>query len=42
MMGDYDAALLRELICETLVQKPSGHLFRNNCQPQRVMTAIGG
>jgi hypothetical protein len=27
---------------ETLVQKPSEHLFRNNHQPQRVMTAIGG
>jgi cyclic pyranopterin phosphate synthase len=37
-----DAGLLRELICETLAQKPSEHLFRNNYQPQRVMTAIGG
>ena len=37
-----DAVFLRELICETLVQKPSEHLFRNNYQPQRVMTAIGG
>jgi len=37
-----DAARLRELICETLVQKPSEHQFRENYQPQRVMTAIGG
>lgn len=37
-----DAGRLRELICETLVQKPAEHLFRNNYQPQRVMTAIGG
>ena len=37
-----DAARLRELICETLGQKPSEHLFRDNYQPQRVMTAIGG
>ena len=36
------AARLRELICETLMQKPSEHLFRENYQPQRVMTAIGG
>jgi cyclic pyranopterin phosphate synthase len=37
-----DGARLQELICSTLVQKPSEHLFRNNYQPQRVMTAIGG
>jgi cyclic pyranopterin phosphate synthase len=37
-----DALRLRELICETLVQKPSEHQFRENYQPQRVMTAIGG
>jgi cyclic pyranopterin phosphate synthase len=37
-----DAARLRELICETLAQKPSAHQFRENYQPQRVMTAIGG
>lgn len=37
-----DAARLHGLICSTLVQKPSEHLFRNNYQPQRVMTAIGG
>ncbi|HZF01725.1 MAG TPA: GTP 3',8-cyclase MoaA [Methylomirabilota bacterium] len=37
-----DAAYLHKLICETLVQKPSEHLFRENYQPQRVMTAIGG
>ena len=37
-----DAVHLRDLICGTLGQKPSEHLFRNNYQPQRVMTAIGG
>jgi len=37
-----DAMRLRELICETLVQKPSEHQFRENYQPRRVMTAIGG
>jgi cyclic pyranopterin phosphate synthase len=37
-----DAERLRQLICETLAQKPSEHLFRENYQPQRVMTAIGG
>ena len=37
-----DPLLLGKLICETLGQKPAEHLFRNNYQPQRVMTAIGG
>jgi len=37
-----DAGRLQELISETLAQKPLEHLFRNNYQPQRVMTAIGG
>jgi len=37
-----DAEHLQRLICETLVQKPAEHLFRENYQPQRVMTAIGG
>jgi cyclic pyranopterin phosphate synthase len=37
-----DEPRLRELICGTLAQKPPEHLFRNNYQPQRVMTAIGG
>ena len=37
-----DAAKLRELFRNTLVQKPPEHLFRDNYQPQRVMTAIGG
>ena len=37
-----DTARLHEFIRETLVQKPSEHLFRENYQPQRVMTAIGG
>jgi cyclic pyranopterin phosphate synthase len=37
-----DAARLQELFHDTLAQKPAEHLFRNNYQPQRVMTAIGG
>lgn len=37
-----DPAHLGELICRTLAQKPAAHLFRENYQPQRVMTAIGG
>jgi cyclic pyranopterin phosphate synthase len=37
-----DNARLHELIGNTLTQKPSEHLFRENYQPQRVMTAIGG
>lgn len=37
-----DTVRLHKFIHETLVQKPSEHLFRNNYQPQRVMTAIGG
>jgi cyclic pyranopterin phosphate synthase len=37
-----DTRRLHELIGGTLAQKPSEHLFRNNYQPQRVMTAIGG
>ena len=37
-----DSAHLHKLICETLLQKPAEHLFRENYQPQRVMTAIGG
>jgi cyclic pyranopterin phosphate synthase len=37
-----DNTRLLELICGTLTQKPSEHLFRENYQPQRVMTAIGG
>jgi cyclic pyranopterin phosphate synthase len=37
-----DQDRLRQLICATLAQKPSEHLFRGNYQPHRVMTAIGG
>ncbi len=37
-----DEAHLQKLFRDTLVVKPSEHLFRNNYQPQRVMTAIGG
>jgi cyclic pyranopterin phosphate synthase len=37
-----DTVRLHEFIRETLVQKPAEHLFRENYQPQRVMTAIGG
>jgi cyclic pyranopterin phosphate synthase len=37
-----DDLRLKKLITETLLVKPSEHLFRSNYQPQRVMTAIGG
>jgi cyclic pyranopterin phosphate synthase len=37
-----DEEKLRSLFRGTLAEKPSEHLFRNNYQPQRVMTAIGG
>lgn len=38
----FDPDRLRELFRGTLSQKPSEHLFRDNYQPQRIMTAIGG
>lgn len=37
-----DAAGLRALLRQALAEKPPEHLFRNNWQPRRVMTAIGG
>ncbi|MGH7953267.1 MAG: GTP 3',8-cyclase MoaA, partial [Limisphaerales bacterium] len=37
-----DEMKLQDLFRGTLAQKPAEHLFRNNYQPQRVMTAIGG
>ncbi|MGA2244650.1 MAG: GTP 3',8-cyclase MoaA [Verrucomicrobiota bacterium] len=37
-----DLARLEDLFRGTALQKPSEHLFRNNYQPQRIMTAIGG
>ena len=37
-----DEAQLQKLFRDTLTVKPSEHLFRDNYQPQRVMTAIGG
>ncbi|HEY8965765.1 MAG TPA: GTP 3',8-cyclase MoaA [Candidatus Methylacidiphilales bacterium] len=36
------AAALDGLLLKTLTEKPLEHLFRNNYQPSRVMTAIGG
>ncbi|SDU25650.1 cyclic pyranopterin monophosphate synthase subunit MoaA [Verrucomicrobium sp. GAS474] len=36
------AATLDSLFLQTLAEKPLEHLFRNNYQPSRVMTAIGG
>jgi len=39
---EIDAAALAALFRQTLVVKPSEHLFRQNYQPHRVMTAIGG
>jgi cyclic pyranopterin phosphate synthase len=38
----FDGARLEKLFRDTLTVKPAEHLFRNNYQPQRVMTAIGG
>ena len=37
-----DEAKLKKLFHDTLTVKPAEHLFRENYQPQRVMTAIGG
>lgn len=37
-----DAALLRDLFLAALRDKPPEHQFRNNYQPGRIMTAIGG
>ncbi len=37
-----DEQALQNLFRATLAQKPVEHLFRENYQPQRVMTAIGG
>jgi GTP 3',8-cyclase len=37
-----DAAELRSLLDQALAEKPPEHEFRNNWQPQRIMTAIGG
>ncbi|MEO7932641.1 MAG: GTP 3',8-cyclase MoaA [Chthoniobacterales bacterium] len=37
-----DRAWLTRLFLETLATKPAEHLFRENYQPGRVMTAIGG
>ena len=38
----FDRALLRDLFTRTLAEKPAEHIFLNNYQPDRVMTAIGG
>ncbi len=37
-----DVAALEALIKSTLATKPAEHLFRENYQPGRIMTAIGG
>ena len=39
---DLDEAALERLIRWTLAVKPAEHLFRENYQPGRIMTAIGG
>ncbi len=39
---ELNARRLEQLFLATLSQKPAEHLFRNNYQPHRVMTAIGG
>jgi cyclic pyranopterin phosphate synthase len=33
---------MREIFLQALREKPPEHLFRNNYQPGRIMTAIGG
>ncbi len=35
-------AALRAFLDQSLAEKPPEHLFRNNWQPNRIMTAIGG
>ena len=35
-------ATLDTMLSQALAEKPPEHLFRNNWQPHRVMTAIGG
>jgi GTP 3',8-cyclase len=37
-----DRAALRACLDQGLAEKPPEHLFRNNWQPKRIMTAIGG
>lgn len=37
-----DPAALRARLDQALAEKPPEHEFRNNWQPQRIMTAIGG
>ena len=37
-----DQAKVRSLLDEALAEKPTEHEFRNNWQPRRIMTAIGG
>lgn len=37
-----DSAALARLFHQTLAIKPEAHIFRENYQPQRIMTAIGG
>lgn len=39
---EHDVAGLRQLFLRGLGEKPEAHLFRENYQPQRIMTAIGG
>jgi cyclic pyranopterin phosphate synthase len=37
-----DKAVLHARFAQALAEKPTEHAFRNNWQPQRIMTAIGG
>ncbi|MEM6885580.1 MAG: GTP 3',8-cyclase MoaA [Verrucomicrobiota bacterium] len=39
---EFDLAQLKGLFLKGLGEKPEAHLFRENYQPQRIMTAIGG
>jgi cyclic pyranopterin phosphate synthase len=37
-----DREALRQCLDQALAEKPPEHAFRNNWQPHRIMTAIGG
>ncbi len=39
---EFDSAQLQSLFLKGLGEKPEAHLFRENYQPKRIMTAIGG
>ncbi len=42
LRGEGGEAAIREIFQQALAEKPPEHLFRENYQPSRIMTAIGG